>query len=194
MATEQIALGCVVMAAGNARRFGENKLCALVDGKSLIERALDAVPREMFARVAVVTQYDSVEALAEAHGFLSVRNNEPDKGLSRTIQLGLSHMEEMDGVLFMVSDQPRLRRETVAAEAALFLENSSRIVALAHDGQRGNPCTFPKKYFPELLALTGDRGGSAVIRRHEEALLTLEADEIELWDIDTKEEFERAGN
>ena len=35
-------LGCVVMAAGNARRFGENKLAAGVGGRSLILRALDA--------------------------------------------------------------------------------------------------------------------------------------------------------
>ena len=36
-------IGCVVMAAGDARRFGENKLAALFDGKPLILRALEAV-------------------------------------------------------------------------------------------------------------------------------------------------------
>ena len=37
-------IGCVVLAAGNARRFGSNKLNAQVEGVSLIRRALDAVP------------------------------------------------------------------------------------------------------------------------------------------------------
>ena len=37
-------IGCVVLAAGNARRFGSNKLKAEVDGESLIHRALEAVP------------------------------------------------------------------------------------------------------------------------------------------------------
>ena len=37
-------LGCVLMAAGNARRFGQNKLSAALDGRSLILRALEAVP------------------------------------------------------------------------------------------------------------------------------------------------------
>ena len=36
-------IGCVVLAAGNARRFGSNKLKAEVDGESLILRALEAV-------------------------------------------------------------------------------------------------------------------------------------------------------
>lgn len=187
-------LGCVVMAAGSARRFGENKLSAVIDGRSLMERTLDAVPGELFETTVVVTQYDWVEALAGQRGFLPIRNDEPEKGLSRTIQLGLTALSELDGVLFLVSDQPWLKQETVAAEVRLFLENCEKIVALSHDGQRGNPCIFPKRFFPQLLTLEGDRGGSAVIRQHEDDLLLLETDEIELRDIDTKEEFERAGN
>ena len=50
---------------------------------------------------------------------------------------------------------------------------------------RGNPCLFPARFFPELMALEGDRGGSGVIRRHPEALLLLETAERELQDIDT---------
>ena len=52
-----LKLGCVVMAAGNARRFGENKLAAQWEGKTLIRRALEAVPSELFHSVVVVTQY-----------------------------------------------------------------------------------------------------------------------------------------
>ena len=41
-----VQIGCVVMAAGDARRFGDNKLAAVFDGKPLILRALEAVPAE----------------------------------------------------------------------------------------------------------------------------------------------------
>ena len=53
-------IGCVVMAAGNARRFGDNKLAAQLRGRSLILRALEAVPAEKFDKVVVVTQYPEV--------------------------------------------------------------------------------------------------------------------------------------
>lgn len=53
------------MAAGNAARFGENKLAAMVNGKPLIEHALEAIPRESFSRVLVVTQHKNVEAAAK---------------------------------------------------------------------------------------------------------------------------------
>ena len=59
-------IGCLIMAAGNASRFGSNKLAAKVDGKMLIEHALETVPREEFARVTVVTQYDEVSRACQA--------------------------------------------------------------------------------------------------------------------------------
>ena len=39
-------IGCLLMAAGNASRFGENKLTARFDGQSLFSRALEAIPAE----------------------------------------------------------------------------------------------------------------------------------------------------
>ena len=45
-------------------------------------------------------------------------------------------------------------------------------------------------FFPELLSLEGDVGGSAVIKRHLDDLLLFEAPETELRDVDTKEALE----
>ena len=60
-------IGCIVMAAGNARRFGSNKLDARVKGKTLLRRALEAVPAACFDRVVVVTQYPrALRYVAEA--------------------------------------------------------------------------------------------------------------------------------
>lgn len=180
-------IGCVVMAAGDARRFGENKLAALFDGKTLIRRALEAVPSEEFSAVAVVTQYPEVEDLAAEFGFIPVRNPHPDWGISHTIRLGLEALGDCGAALFQVSDQPMLCRETVAAEVAFFREHPDKLVGLSHGGVRGNPCIFPAAYFPELLALTEDHGGSSVIRRHEEDLLLFECPAQELEDADTRQ-------
>ncbi len=175
-------IGCIVMAAGNARRFGSNKLDARVEGKTLLRRALEAVPASCFARVAVVTQYPQGMELAREMGFLPVENSRPDLGLSHTIALGMAHMQ--------VSDQPLLRRDSVEQLVEVYRSHPDRLVALGHDGVRGNPCLFPASLFPELLALEGDHGGSAVIRRHEERLLLVEASPRELTDVDTPQALE----
>ena len=62
-------LGCLIMAAGNASRFGENKLFAAYRGKTLLELALLAVPPQLFARVMVVSQYEPALGLARQYGF-----------------------------------------------------------------------------------------------------------------------------
>lgn len=178
-------IGCVVMAAGNARRFGANKLAAALEGKPLILRALEAVPEGLFSRVEVVTQYPEVADMAAKFGFDVLRNDRPDLGLSHTIALGTQALADCGAILYMVADQPLLARETVSRVAAAWQETPERIVAAAHGGKRGNPCIFPHEFFPELLALTGDTGGSAVIKRHPDRLRTVEVPAAELADVDT---------
>ena len=178
-------LGCVVMAAGIARRFGTNKLSAQWEGKSLIRRAMEAIPTEMYRRRVVVTQYPEIIDLAKEFSFTPIENTHPDLGISHTVALGLAALADCDAVLFQVSDQPLLRRETVAELTEFYLSRPDRIAALSHGGVRGNPCIFPARFFPELLELSGDRGGSAVIKRHPEALVLWESDAGQLADVDT---------
>ena len=183
-------IGCLIMAAGNASRFGENKLTASFAGKSLFSLALAAIPADTFARVTVVSQYPALLQEAEQARFHAIRNDRPDDGISRTIRLGTEAMADCAGILYMVADQPLLRQETVLRIVQDWRQHPGCIVGAAHNGHRGNPCLFPARFFPELCALEGDRGGSSVIRRHEDALLLVEADEHELFDCDTKQALE----
>ena len=185
---EELRVGCLLMAAGNAERFGENKLlCAADDGRTLIGHALDAIPRECFARTLVVTQYPEITALAKERGFETLENRHPERGQSETIRLGTRALSDCGAICFMVADQPLLRCETLAREVNFFSSHREHIVALGHNGARGNPCLFPAHCFPELLALEGDVGGGAVIRKHPDDLLLFEAPEEEMRDVDTKE-------
>ena len=63
-----------------------------------------------------MTQYPEVEEMAAAFGFQPVRNPHPDWGISHTIRLGLEALEDCGGALFMVSDQPMLRRPSLHSQ------------------------------------------------------------------------------
>ena len=189
-AASDLRAGCLVMAAGNASRFGGNKLAARFDGVTLIERTLRAIDSTLFSAVTVVTQYDAIEQLAAERGFAVIRNTQPELGVSHTIRLGTEAMSDCDGILYLVSDQPLLRANTVRRLADAWRAEPACIISAAHGGHRGNPCLFPARFFPELCALEGDRGGSSVIRRHEDVLRLVETDEHELFDCDTKQALE----
>lgn len=179
-------LGAVLMASGVARRFGENKLLHPVDGVPMIQRAMDALPPEMFTKAAVVSSYRSILQLAQERGYLAIPNPDPEQGQSLSVRLGTKVLEDMDGLLFAVCDQPWLRRESVERLMDRFFAEPDKIWALSWAGRKGNPVIFPKVLFPELLAVAGDRGGGVVIKAHPELLCLADAGSPkELSDIDS---------
>lgn len=180
-----LRIGCLIMAAGSASRFGCNKLLTAVDGQTLLERTLCAVPTELFSAVTVVTQYDEVARLSEKFGFSVLRNDRPQAGISRTIALGTAAMSDCDGILYLVCDQPYLRAQTITRIVQTWQTQPDKIVGAVHGAQRGNPNLFPARFFPALLALEGDCGGSRIIRSHLEAFLPVQTDARELFDCDT---------
>lgn len=186
---EREKIACIMMAAGAGARFGGGKLTSLFRGRMLIEYALDAVPAAELCGVYVVSGDPIVLETARARGFTAVENDRPEDGVSRTIRLGLEAAGACGAAMFMVADQPMLRRRSVEGLIASYRAEPDRIAALACDGRKGNPCIFPARYFSELARLAGDQGGSAVIRKHPDALRLTEVSAEELVDLDTREEM-----
>ena len=98
-------------------------------------------------------------------------------------------MRACDGILYLVADQPLLRRDSVQRIAEAWLRTPEKIAGASHEGRRGNPNLFPARFFPELLALEGDCGGNLVIKRHTEDYLPVELAPEELRDCDTPQEL-----
>lgn len=179
-------LGAVLMASGIARRFGENKLLHPVDGIPMIERAMGILPPEMFSKAVVVSSYPEILRLAGTKGYTAIENPDPEQGQSVSVRLGTQALSDMDGILYAVCDQPWLRKESVERLIKEFSAAPDCIRALSWAGRKGNPVVFPKALFPELLAVTGDRGGGVVIRAHPGLLRLTEAGgPEELLDIDS---------
>lgn len=181
-------VGAVLLASGFARRYGSNKLLDDYRGRPLFRYAFDALPPALFHRAVVTTQYPEILAAAEQAGYLALPNPHAGQGITAGLRLGLEAVSGLDGTLFAVCDQPNLNTESIVRLIRSFRESPDRIHALAWQGQRGNPVIFPKALYPELLALTGDTGGGAVVKRHRDLLdLTEAGSGAELVDIDEKE-------
>lgn len=186
-----LKIGCVLMASGNGKRFGSNKLTAEFHGKSLFSHALETIPSACLDRIVVVTQYAGFMHDVKEYHFTPIFNHRPDLGISHTIHLGLAALRDCDGALFMVADQPLLRQESVAALVEFWKAHPTCIAALAHHGKRGNPCLFPARFYPELMSLTNDHGGSTVIQQHQDTLRLFDVTEEQLLDVDTVQALEK---
>ena len=158
----------ILLAAGSARRFGENKLLRPVNGKPLYAHGLAALlaaaKERPAADVTVVSRTPEILAAARAAGAKVVESPLSEKGLSFTIKAALDALEPLaaqDYLLFAVADQPFL----TAASVAALLEKAAppTLGATLCFGDRvGSPTLFSTALAKELRALEGDQGGRAV--------------------------------
>jgi len=188
-----VKIGCVLLAAGAGKRFGGGKLLYEVEGEPMIARALRLYASIPFsARVCVARREDrTIQTLAQQSGCNVAINPDPERGVGTSVSIGTETVllleHELDGILYAVSDQPYLTPESVLRLMDAFSKHPERIASLSWQGKRGNPAVFPLDCWSELMQLREDVGGAAVIRRHPERLLLVEADSArELEDLDSR--------
>lgn len=172
----------ILLAAGNSRRFGNNKLLYPYKGKPMYQHVLEIVAHMdetefqefTIGEKIVVTQYEEIMESAQQAGFRCLRNSEPELGISHSIRMGIEAIEEFamceaqDAILFAVCDQPELTEEIFYGLIRSY-EASSKRIACAADGERlGNPVIFESAYWEELKSLCEEQGGKTVLKRHRE--------------------------
>lgn len=184
----------IYLAAGLSSRYGSNKLLEMVDGKPMFRHLLDilTVMKEEEPHryeLVVVTAYDEIEESVKGLPVKVVRNNNQELGTSHSIKLGLEACGEIgqhDHVMFAVADQPYVQEDELFGFIHMYKRSYKGIGCLSYQGVMGNPVIFQGKFVPELMALTGDVGGKAVVKAHLSEVFQYEADsELSLQDIDT---------
>lgn len=183
--------GIVVLAAGLSKRYGCNKLLEArseESGKALYEESLDKLSKFSPCYQVVVTRFPEIEEHAEKCGIVTVQNEEPERGISHSLKLGLraclEARPELSGILFLVCDQPDLQEKTIERILEEGFLYPGTIVCAAHQGKRGNPVLWSRDYFEELLTLQGDVGGRQLIKKYPERIRLVECGEKELRDVD----------
>ncbi|MBQ3487976.1 MAG: nucleotidyltransferase family protein [Clostridia bacterium] len=187
-------LACLVTAAGSGSRFGMDKLMLPVSGQPMGVHALNTLHLDNFALRVLITSKDKGYLMdaAKERGFEVVINPAPERGMSSSVRLGTEHIlttGEYDGILYAVADQPNLSASTVEKLIDAFEREPACIWAPEAEGKRGNPVIFPASLFPELVQISGDKGGRRVIAAHRDLLRTVQVPAWELKDIDRKEDM-----
>ena len=179
-------IGAVVLAAGQSRRFGENKLLTDIGGRPMVGIALDLLHEVGGLDIAAVVSDPAVEAVVRARGVRVIANSQPEMGQAHSIALAAQAMRGMDALLLMAADQPRLSAQSVMRLVQAFCEGEHGMACLQDETHAGNPAIFAARYFDELAALSGDCGAKRVMKRHPQDVLFVPcASEGELADADT---------
>ena len=176
-------LGCVIMASGEGKRFGSNKMLADICGKPLIQRTIESLPGGF--DVVVTTRWPKVAEVCRELRCACVLHDGALR--SESVRAGLAWGADRGwkGCLFLPGDQPLVSPDSFKALATTFKAGGGIApVRLALNGEPSSPVLFPATLFPDLIGLEGKDGGSSLLRSRADVQL-VEARAYELWDVDT---------
>jgi molybdenum cofactor cytidylyltransferase len=84
-------IGGLILAAGEARRFGAQKLLARLDGRPLVQHVIDAANASSLEDIVLVVGANAEELVAQLDVGRTrvVGNPDPARGLASSLQVGL---------------------------------------------------------------------------------------------------------
>ena len=181
----------IVLAAGSATRFGATKQLVEIDGKSLVEHAVNIANDVCQDRCVLVVghNHQAVAAACQSEpGFMIVNDNHA-AGLGTSLALAVKSIRHVaSAVMVLLADQPRITSQHVRALADAWDGSDDEIVATSFAGTQGPPVLFPAACFDELAGLTGDRGGRHLFDDQRFRLSTVVFEPASI-DIDTPEDL-----
>lgn len=185
----------IVLAAGQAARFGATKQLMPWKDSTLVECAARVALDAGLHIVIVVTGHDADRVGAAVAGLPVhvVFNPEFAAGLSTSVRRGIAALPAGTGAaLFLLADQPGVTPEVVEALVQTHRETLAPVVLPTYQGRRGNPILFDESLFGELARLEGDVGGRVLLGKYEGAVVSVPVEEPGiLEDIDRPEDHQR---
>jgi molybdenum cofactor cytidylyltransferase len=189
-------VAALVLAAGqSARMGGANKLFAEVDGVPMLARAVNAALASVASSVTVVLGHEAekAEALLAGRRVNIVRNPDYAQGMSTSLRAGLGALPPgAEAVVVLLADMPRVNATHVDRLIAAFDPGNPSIVVPMQGGRRGNPILWPREFFAEMQAVSGDQGARELLVANAARIVSVNLDDAIHADIDTPDDLRRA--
>jgi len=186
-------VAALILAAGASERYGQTKTLLDWHGEPLIAHVARAVLASPARPVVVVLGAHADEIRQTLHDLpvQIVVNRNWREGMSESVRVGLAAVPvEACAALFVMGDQPGITPDLLTSLIAHFRKTGAPIVEPRFRDRPGTPALFAREMFPELMQLTGDRGGRPLIHKYADRVAVVQvSDPATLKDIDTPQDY-----
>jgi molybdenum cofactor cytidylyltransferase len=166
-------VAAVILAAGASTRFGSSKQLARVGERTMLQ-AVVAIAREAALHPILAVVPSGLDLPPDV---VPVRNDEPARGMSHSLQLGIGALPpEVTAVVVLLGDQPTMPVASVRAVVAA--RGTHPIVAASADGLALPPALLERSAFRIVQALTGDIGLREIVRGNPALVQTVSVETI----------------
>jgi molybdenum cofactor cytidylyltransferase len=183
----------VVLAAGESRRMGTQKLLLPFGNTTVVAAVVRSARASRAGRTLVVLGADraAVRLELEPSGVEFAVNEDYQLGMLSSVQAGFRALPaDAAAAVVMLGDQPFLPSRVIDAVIGAFEEHGRGIVIPAFQGRRGHPVLIDLKYRGEVLSLDPADGLRRLMRAHPGDILEVDAGDANiLRDLDTPEDY-----
>ncbi len=160
-------IAALVLAAGQSKRMGTNKLLEDYRGEPIIRHTVATVLASSADRVIVVTGHEPGPLMSALAGLpvQFVHNSNYASGLSTSVRTGLRALpEDCDGAVICLGDMPLIEPQHINRLIAAFNPAEHRSICVpVSGGERGNPVLWGRQHFEAMGLLSGDAGARALL-------------------------------
>jgi len=184
----------IVLAAGTSSRFGQTKQVLELEGKALVQHAIDAAADAGLDEIIVVLGHDAERVGASLQlppRARTVLNPRYEDGQSTSLLAGLDAADPAcEAAVVLMADQPDIEAEHIRALVDAFEAGRPRIVRLRFRDGPG-PALLSREVWDEARALTGDTGAREIIAAHPEWVEEVAVDADAPPDVDRPADLNR---
>ena len=184
-----------MLAAGQASRYGSQKLLTPLRGRPLLQHAVDAANVSACAPVVIVLGADADEIARRIDPGRAriVRNHDYATGQASSLRAGVGAIASAsDAAVVLLGDQPLITGALLDALVARQRETGAVAVVCAQDGRRSPPTLLHSDLFAAIAQLQGDVGARELLARRSD-VVTVDVDRAtaRLDDVDTPGDLDR---
>ncbi len=180
-------LHAIVLAAGEASRFGSAKQLVRIGDRPLLSLVAGRAAEVVGPALVIVLGARAAELsplLRHSPGFVVV-NRDWREGLASSIRAGIARLPaSCAGVMLVLADQACVTAEDLRRLAGAWRRQPLCVAAARYGATVGVPAIFPQHLFRELSELKGDTGARALLKRHADRLVKVPMPSA-AFDLDT---------
>lgn len=173
----------IILAAGQSRRFGTQKLNLAYKGKPLLQWVIDVVRENFSNGIAVISESVDLSKI-DLKNLKKIVNRHSELGLSSSIKLAINAVNNED-ILIFLGDMPEIDSALVRKITELAKES---IVFPNFNGVKGFPVYVPARYLKKACEIEGDKGLKDLIMSN--GYITFEWTKSCIFDVDLPKDLE----